>query len=147
MKMTNESHGEIWIHLSDFSIGIPNPRICFLRVISKPKFIKKIKYLKRHRIYRETCENLNSFFQVWLYIKFLFWRGRGVQESFSFLYPSPLQGGWGVQERTLHTYLRSCWIKISHFEDLHLKTMQGFINRFIRRRRREKYVRGIKGHK
>ena len=27
--------------------------------------------------------------------------GRGVQESFSFLYPLPLQGAEGVQERTL----------------------------------------------
>ena len=80
-KLTKESHGEIWIHCSDFSIGIPNPRICFQGVILEPNFIKEIIYLMRHRIYRETCESLISFFQVWLYIKFLFWRGRGYRKE------------------------------------------------------------------
>ena len=91
--MTKESHGEIWIHGSDFSIEILNPRICFLGVIPEPKFIKEIIYLKRFRIYRETCESLISFFKYDYTWNFYFGGGGGVQESFSFLYPLPLQGG------------------------------------------------------
>ena len=36
------------------------------------------------------------FFQVWLYIKFLFWRGRGSTGKFLLpVPPSPYRGGWG----------------------------------------------------
>ena len=101
MKMTKESHGEIWIHYSDFSIGIPNPRICFQGVIPKPKFIKEIIYLKRHRIYSETFESLNFFSSMTIHKIFIL-EGMGSTGKFKLSVPLPYRGLRGYREEQLN---------------------------------------------